>query len=158
MSGEKKFSRRVMREKVLQILYAYQINGEGLTLISNSFLTEVPAGVDKEFAVKLVDSVVAHLKEIDALIRSRVNNWELDRIALIDRLLLRMGIAELMYFPDIPPKVSINEVIEIAKEYSTAKSGKFINGILDALLTHLKESDQLNKTGRGLIDTNLTKK
>lgn len=154
----KKFSRREMREKVLQILYAYEINGEGLTLITNSFLTEVPNSVEKEFAEKLVNKAVANQKILDEKIQSRINNWEMERVALIDRLLLRIGITELMFFPDIPPKVSINEVIEIAKNFSTAKSGKFINGILDALLQELKDEGLLNKTGRGLIDKTLTQK
>ena len=79
------------------------------------------------------------------------------RIALMDKLLLRIGITELLYFPDIPPKVSINEVIEIAKNYSTSNSGKFINGILDAILTELKNTGKLNKTGRGLIEETLPK-
>jgi N utilization substance protein B len=92
------------------------------------------------------------------MIREKVNNWEMERIALIDRILLRIAIAELLYFPDIPPKVSINEAIEIAKEYSTAKSGKFINGVLDAILTDLKQSGKLNKSGRGLIEESLPKK
>jgi N utilization substance protein B len=82
----------------------------------------------------------------------------MDRIALIDKLLLQIGITELMYFPEIPPKVSINEVIEIAKDYSTSNSGKFINGILDAILSELKESGNLNKSGRGLIGESLPKK
>jgi len=78
--------------------------------------------------------------------------------ALIDRILLRMGITELLFFPEIPPKVSINEVIEIAKEYSTSNSGKFINGILDAILSDLKLNSNLNKSGRGLIDESFGKK
>ena len=69
-----------------------------------------------------------------------------------DKILLKMCITEILYFPDIPPKVSINEVIDMAKEYSTSNSGKFINGILDAILSDLKKEGNLKKTGRGLID------
>ena len=79
----------------------------------------------------------------------------MNRIALIDKILLRMGICELLYFPDIPPKVSINEVIEIAKVFSTAGSGKFINGILDAILSELKTTGNLKKTGRGLMEESI---
>jgi N utilization substance protein B len=68
-----------------------------------------------------------------------------------------MGICELYYFPDIPPKVSINECIEVAKIYSTAGSGKFINGILDAILFELKENGKLNKSGRGLVEETISK-
>jgi N utilization substance protein B len=92
------------------------------------------------------------------MIKSKVSNWEMDRIALIDKLLLRMGICELIYFEDIPPKVSINEVIEISKKFSTAGSAKFINGVLDAVLNDLKKSGQLKKSGRGLIDESISKK
>ena len=66
-----------------------------------------------------------------------------------------MGIAELLYYPDIPPKVTINEAIEIAKNFSTAKSGTFINGVLDAIHKDLKKNNSLNKTGRGLLDESL---
>ena len=69
-----------------------------------------------------------------------------------------MGFTEILYFPDIPPKVSINEVIEIAKEFSTSNSGKFINGILDSFLTELKSKGKLKKTGRGLIDESISPK
>jgi N utilization substance protein B len=68
-----------------------------------------------------------------------------------------MAICEILYFPDIPPKVSINEAIEIAKEFSTAGSGKFINGILDAILSDEKLSGHLNKSGRGLVDETVSK-
>jgi N utilization substance protein B len=67
-----------------------------------------------------------------------------------------MGICEILYFPDIPPKVSINESIEIAKDFSTAGSGKFINGILDAILAEEKKGGKLNKSGRGLVDESIT--
>jgi N utilization substance protein B len=80
----------------------------------------------------------------------------MNRIALIDKILLRIGICELLHFPDIPPKVSINESIEIAKDYSTAGSAKFINGILDAILAEEKKEGKLNKTGRGLVEESIT--
>ena len=79
----------------------------------------------------------------------------MSRVALIDKLLLRMGLCEILYFPDIPPKVSINEIIEIAKIFSTAGSGKFINGILDAILSDLKSHDILQKEGRGLVEESI---
>lgn len=154
----KKSNRRELREKVLQVLYAYEFNGEGLTNLTEGILTDVSAASDAEFAKQLINKVVSHQSILDEEIRTRVTNWEMERIALIDRLLLRIGITELNYFPDIPPKVSINEVIEIAKEYSTSNSGKFINGILDAILSDLKKSGKLNKSGRGLIEESFPKK
>ena len=78
-------------------------------------------------------------------------------VNVIDKILLRIAIAELLYAVDVPPKVSINETIEIAKEYSTAKSGKFINGILDAVLVDLKKEGKIKKVGRGLIENSLPK-
>lgn len=154
----KKSNRRILREKVLQVLYAYELNGEGLTNLTNGILSDLSSIPDIDFAKKLIDSVVANTKDLDLIIQEKVSNWEMDRIALIDRILLRIGISELMNFPDIPPKVTINEVIEIAKDYSTSNSNKFINGILDAVLSDLKKSGKLIKTGRGLIDQTLAKK
>jgi transcription antitermination protein NusB len=146
------FKRRIVREKVLQILYSYELNKDSIQLIREELLAEINEKADLEFANKLLDNVIAHLDELDIKIKSKVNNWELNRIALIDKILLRMGICEILYFPDIPPKVSINEIIEVAKTFSTAGSGKFINGILDAILSDLKKSGELNKKGRGLIE------
>lgn len=154
----KKHKRRALREKVLQILYAYDMNGEGLSYLVEGILTDLEQEEDKEFCRALVYKIVSNKKILDERIAQRVDNWELNRIALIDKLLLRMGISEILFFPDIPPKVSINEVIEIAKNYSTPNSGKFINGILDTVLSDLKEKGELNKTGRGLIDETVIKK
>ena len=151
------FKRRIVRERVLQILYAFELNNESLQLLSDGILADLNDPVDKKFANDLVNRVIIHRKELDEKIKERVANWEMGRIALIDKLLLRMGICELYYFPDIPPKVSINECIEIAKIYSTAGSGKFINGILDAILNELKKDGKLNKSGRGLVEETISK-
>lgn len=113
--------------------------------------------VDKKFANELVNQVIIHHKELDLRIKERVDNWEMGRIALIDKILLRIGICELFYFSEIPPKVTINECIEIAKNYSTAGSGKFINGILDAILNEMKVTGKLLKTGRGLVEETISK-
>ena len=86
------------------------------------------------------------------LISQNTKNWEVDRLPLTDRVILEMAIAELIQFPNIPVKVSINEYIELAKHYSTSKSRQFINGILDVIAKELKASGALKKSGRGLID------
>ena len=151
------FRRRIVREKVLQILYAYEINNENLMALTQSLLAEVDDENDKKFGEDLVNRVIIHKKDLDDKIQLRVSNWEMGRIALIDKILLRMAICELLFFPDIPPKVSINEAIEIAKEFSTAGSGKFINGILDAILVEEKTSGKMNKSGRGLVDETVSK-
>jgi len=149
---QKKFIRRILREKVMQILYAYELNNENLETTKNGILSNIELPEDREFAEQILRSVIIHQNELDEEIKKRVSNWEIERIAMIDRILMRMGMCELAYLPDIPPKVSINEAIEIAKNFSTASSGKFINGILDGFLSDLKKSGKLNKTGRGLLD------
>lgn len=147
-----KSKRRKLREKVLQILYAYEMQKSGLTEIINSQLENIKEEDDREFCIGLINYVLAERKDIEKRIEKRLVNWEVGRIAVIDKILLRIGIGELLYAIDVPPKVTINEIIEIAKEFSTAKSGKFINGILDAVLIDLKEEGKIKKVGRGLIE------
>lgn len=147
-----KSKRRKLREKVLQILYAYEMQRSGLTEIINSQLENIKDEEDREFCTGLINYVLAERKDIEQRIEKRLVNWEVGRIAVIDKILLRIGIGELLYAIDVPPKVTINEIIEIAKEFSTAKSGKFINGILDAVLIDLKEEGKIKKVGRGLIE------
>ncbi|MBU1100834.1 MAG: transcription antitermination factor NusB [Bacteroidetes bacterium] len=154
----KKYNRRILREKTLQVLYAFEMHKDGLTTLINGVFSDVENKIDRDFGAELVNKVVANRTLLDEKISERVANWEMERIALIDKILLRIGITEIMYFQDIPPKVSINEVIEIAKNYSTSNSGKFINGILDAILTDLKDSGELTKSGRGLIEESIIKK
>jgi N utilization substance protein B len=151
-----KSKRRIVREKVLQILYAYEMNKESLQPLSIEILKDVTDETDRAFAQELIRRVLANIEDLDERIIQRVTNWEMNRIALIDKILLRMGICELLHFPDIPPKVSINESIEIAKDYSTAGSAKFINGILDAILVEEKKEGKLNKTGRGLVEESIS--
>ena len=153
---KKKSNRRIIREKCMQILYAYQMTGENLTQLTQTMLFEIRNENDKHFGQELINFTVANQGELSDKIMEKVANWELDRIAVLDKILIKMGMVEILYFPDIPPKVSINEVIDMAKEFSTANSGKFINGILDSFLSDLKNEGKLNKVGRGLIDQNLS--
>jgi N utilization substance protein B len=104
------------------------------------------------FARDLTSALVQHREEIDKLISGKLERWDIRRVALIDRLLIQLGVAELLYFPEIPPKATINELIEIAKDFSTKESGQFINGLLHAVMTQLRETGELKKTGRGLLD------
>jgi len=151
------FKRRVVREKVLQILYAFEMNNENLLALTQSILGDIQEENDKKFGEELVNRVLANKRVLDEKIKKRISNWEINRVALIDKILLRMAICEILFFADIPPKVSINEAIEIAKEFSTAGSGKFINGILDAILSEEKKSGHLNKSGRGLVEETISK-
>ena len=152
-----KSKRRKLREKILQILYAYEMHGSGLSEIIFDQLKDVKDEEDREFCEGLVNYILAERKLIEAMIEKRLVNWDVSRIAVIDKILLRIGIGELLYAVDVPTKVTINETIEIAKEFSTAKSGKFINGILDAVLLDLKEEGKIKKVGRGLIENSLPK-
>ena len=104
-----------------------------------------------EFGRCLLEDVVEHFDEYDQQLIPYLNNWEIDRIALVDRILIKMALSEFIKFPSIPTKVTLNEYVDIAKMYSTDKSKDFINGILDALLKDLMASDTVRKTGRGLI-------
>jgi N utilization substance protein B len=145
-------SRRSLRIKVMEVLYAHEIGGDPLDKIKKDLLCNIDSAEDYNFVIKLINEIVLNKIKIEELIKSKLNNWEYDKISIIDKILLEIGTAELLFFPEIPPKVTINEAIEIAKTYSTAQSGKFVNGILDAILNELKSTGQLAKTGRGLID------
>jgi len=147
------YTRRLVREKTLQALYALELSDDTKEHIFSYTIDQLRDDKDShQFARKLFQRCIEAQQEIDPLIRAHVENWEFDRIALIDKLLLRMTITEMLFFEEIPPKVSINEAIEIAKKFSTEKSGMFVNAILDAILEQLKEENRLNKRGRGLID------
>ncbi|MBU2947094.1 transcription antitermination factor NusB [Zobellia uliginosa] len=106
---------------------------------------------DMEFAQKLLRKTLLKDAELTKEIEGKTPNWDKDRIADMDSILLKMAICELLNFPSIPEKVTINEFLEIAKEYSTPKSSIFINGILDNLVKDYKKEGKLNKMGRGLI-------
>lgn len=107
---------------------------------------------DKEFFEKILDATVANDKEYSDMIAAKTKNWEVDRLANTDQIILKMAIAEMLNFRNIPVKVTINEYIELSKNYSTPKSKQFVNGILDVISGELKEKGILKKTGRGLID------
>ena len=145
-------NRRQIRIKAMQILYAYEITKDPIKNIKKNILSEIDDKESLDFANDLIDNVIKNMDYLDKLIKDKILNWEYERIALLDKILIRMGLSELLYFPEIPPKVSINEAIEISKEYCTSKSGKFINGILDAFFLELKEKKLLVKTGRGLLE------
>jgi len=106
---------------------------------------------DIEFAVDLLNKTILNLSSLSKEIEGKTANWDKDRIANIDFVLLQMAICEFQKFPSIPVKVTINEYLEIAKEYSTPKSNVFINGILDRLVKEYSDKGTLNKVGRGLI-------
>lgn len=137
----------------MQALYARELAGGDVRHYVDTILK--PKLKDDAENLKFAESLFLRTldmgEDLDEIISRHTENWDLSRIALIDHIVLRMAISELLSFEDIPPKVSINEAIEIVKRYSTPKSGQFINGILDAVLLDLQDRDRLHKSGRGLV-------
>ena len=129
-------NRTKSRECALQMLYQADIRhaAEAAPVMEAFWQAEAAADPDvKTFANQLVAGTLEHLAEIDALISKYADNWNMKRMAVIDRNILRLGVFELLHLEEVPPKVSINEAIELAKRFGDAESGKFINGILDAI-------------------------
>jgi N utilization substance protein B len=126
--------RRRSREFALQVLYQLEITKQGalqaMVQLRENFSPE--EGED-EFAKRIVLGVTEHRQEIDRLIEERSENWRLNRMTIIDRNILRIAIFELLYCDDIPPKVTLNEAIDLGKRYGSEESGSFINGILDRI-------------------------
>ena len=150
-------NRRDARVIVMQALYAAEMGERnGLTEIDNLMgrLVALPLA-DRpdlfEFAKELLTRTWNNRQRCDEIISDLVQNWDVERITPIDKSIMRMGICELLYFEDIPPRVTINESIDIAKSFSTDKSGIFINGMLDAAVSFLDKKGALKKSGRGLV-------
>jgi N utilization substance protein B len=132
--------RHESREMAVQFLYQWDAGDdnldEALALFWGHF-DEPPDAETRQFAEAMVRGAVEHLAAIDAKIRQFTQHWDFERIAAVDRAILRLGIYEMLFRDDIPPVVSINEAVEIAKKFSTAESGKFVNGILDRICKDL---------------------
>jgi len=107
---------------------------------------------DRRFLTDLFRKTIIHSEDNESLIESKAKNWELERIAVMDMIILKMALTEILEFESIPVKVSMNEYIEISKYYSSSKSKIFINGVLDKLIAQFKEDGKLHKTGRGLLE------
>jgi N utilization substance protein B len=132
--------RRRARELALKALYAFEQAGQSKDKVRAQIIDQ--SGLDEgsaDFARSLFDNAVDNLKKIDKYIARLATNWKIDRIAIVDKNILRLAITEVEYMPDIPLKVAINEAIELAKKYSALESGAFINGILDRVVKE-KES------------------
>lgn len=107
---------------------------------------------DKMFILELFSHTIRHGEEYEAMIAEKTKNWDVERIALMDILIMRMALVEFEYFSTIPVKVTMNEYIELAKSYSSKRSSNFINGVLDKILSEMKSNGRVNKHGRGLIN------
>ncbi len=149
-------SRRSAREFVLKALYAIELSGKSREEILRDPLIMQDATLPlHDFCDRLIQETLSHQEEFDELIRSKAQNWKFDRLAVVDKLVLRIALCEFLYFEDIPPKVTIDEAIEVTRKFSTEKSDKFVNGILDAVLTDLTNNGRIIKRGRGLVQGSL---
>jgi N utilization substance protein B len=126
--------------------------GEGDT--ANDILLDISSNweEDRAYFIELYDKTVQMDDKLEPIITERVKNWEADRVAMMDKIIMKLATAEMIIFPSIPVKVSINEFIEISKIYSTPKSKVFVNGILDSIAADLTKDGTIRKSGRGLID------
>jgi transcription antitermination factor NusB len=178
-----KGSRRLVREKILQILFALEISHEsslndlynhiffrifrfddsfeekGTRVLTTDEVIEIEADYtidwsedEKKFGVELMNNTINNRSVTDELINKFSQNWEISRIAPIDKIIIAIAITEFTKFPEIPIKVSINEAIELSKQFSTEKSAFFINGLLDSAKNYLKDTDKILKEGKGLLE------
>ena len=126
--------RRAARQCVLEALFAYEFSkNDALSIVNQIINKNSQVKANQDFIQFLFECVLKNIKWSEDIIKSHLENWEIDRVAQIDRILLKMGICEIHFIDDIPPKVTISEMVEISKIYSTDESPNFINGILDAV-------------------------
>jgi N utilization substance protein B len=138
----------IVRSMVLKTLKSVKNDSDELHIADISYNWED----DSEYVKELFKITAREDEYLESLLKGRLHNWDIERIALTDKVLLKMALAELIYFPSIPTKVTINEFIEISKTFSTPKSKKFVNGVLDGLSAELVSKGTIKKSGRGLID------
>tara|TARA_Y100000817_G_scaffold272367_1_gene231509 strand:+ start:409 stop:843 length:435 start_codon:yes stop_codon:yes gene_type:complete len=141
-----KDEKRIARCACLKILYANSSSGNLFSDVLGNFFNENKDSEDFlseeqiKYATLLFDLTVSNENSLDDLIKSKLQNWKIERVALMDKMILRMSLAEMLYVNSVPPKVSISEGVEIAKEFSTEDSSSFVNGILDAVYNEKKGS------------------
>jgi N utilization substance protein B len=137
-------------QKTIQLIPEEFSEEEAFTSLLNKDEDMDPAD-EQRFILDLFRTTIVHSEEFEKMIEGKTKNWEIDRIALTDIILIKMALTELIHLPTIPIKVTLNEYIDISKNYSTPKSKLFINGILDKLVETLTSEDKINKRGRGLM-------
>lgn len=174
-----KGNRHIMREKIIQILTSHEISGTPWTslfghiffrefnfgdeeeksekLLTQEEIIELEADIpilweqkDIDFAQMILQSAIDLKKDVDEKLEAIVANWEIERITLIDKIIIYLAAAELVSGHEIPIRVTLNEAIELGKSYSTSKSGTFINGVIDQLVAKFQKENRINKTGKGL--------
>ena len=135
------------------ILYIFSKYVDGFDESKSNFFQSLEQWEEeKKFAFDLLEKTIEHNKELSELIEPNLKNWEMDRVAILDLILMKMAVCELKYFPTIPVKVSINEYIDISKSYSTPKSKDFVNGVLDKIKNQMQGRGEIKKFGRGLME------
>lgn len=149
LMGKRNIKRSDEREFAFTMLYASEFNQDSFSLQLDRL-----DSVSQEKATPYVRSIISiyhdSKNEFDDVINEKLQNWDLKRVAIIDKVILRLAIAEIYHFDDIPPEVSINEAIELAKKFSTDGSGKFINGILDAIYKEIKQKKRPKNNKEGI--------
>lgn len=134
-------NRRLARECALEVLYRLDLVGdEPEHTIAEILLRKNPSEEAETYLRRLVDSVLGNQQEIDAALRRHLSRWRLERLTVLDRAILRLAAAEILFFDDVPPKVSINEAVEVAKKYGDDDAGKFVNGVLDSIFQETEVS------------------
>lgn len=139
-------NRHRAREHVLKALYALELGEQSHEEICSTLIEN--GGVDEsalDFARELFGKVAQYMPKIDVYISRLATNWDLERLAVVDKNILRMAICEIEHLPDIPIKVAINEAIELAKKYSTLESASFVNGVLDKVMKDKEESIKMEE-------------
>ena len=136
-------SRRRGREFAMQLLYSVEVGkeafAEAIKALSND--PDLPEDA-RDYGVKLARKVLENQDDLEARLKAAAANWDLERIAIVDKLIIHCAAAELMFFPDVPLKVAINEAVDIAKKFSTGESSRFVNGVLDGIAKTLHIPDQ----------------
>src|SRR5699024_1446431 len=124
-------NRRSAREKAMQILFQLDMHGQHITEMLEHFIEDQPKN---RYLQTLVEGVAKHIAHLDQTIHNNLHHWSLDRVATVEKTLLRIATFEIKYLDDIPEHVSINEAVELAKKYGEEKSGSFVNGVLSKLI------------------------
>jgi N utilization substance protein B len=127
-------SRRQSRERALQILFQWDIHGNTEHWLDDFWERNPPTDEVREFAGRLVNGVMANHEELDRLIGAHATNWTVSRMPVVDRNILRAALYELLWMPEVPAKVTVNEAIELAKQFADDETKKFVNGVLDNII------------------------
>ena len=147
-------NRRKSRELAMQALFYMDMSQNDSNELLERFCVNFnPSKKARPFFLKLVNGVVHAKSEIDSIIERFSNNWKISRMSCVDRNIMRIAVYELLYCQDIPPKVSINEAIDMGKKFGTEESGAFINGILDSIRMALKKKEIKTKTDIQITET-----